>query len=322
MDVLLRHIVVLRLFEYFNEFKPTICFYIFCILLQMSSKPNSCYQVCLVALLMMNCQRPDWLEGAIAAKSDFQAQDDDVLLSSQPKSGTTWLKALVVSIMDNYAAHTTNNINDAMNKTNKYDLLTIIQIFTPAKASASPIPCPTVRGRPRLYQTHVPYGMLSKSIKTSGCKIVYITRDLKDVMVSLWHFCNANNQSTEEPYPMEDAFESFCKGVHTFGPFHDHLLGYWRECLARPDKILFLRYEDLKKNPSGEVSKLASFLGCPFASKDEADRTIYRCSLERLKTLQVNMEGIKNHFTPEMKEHFNEITRKKFRGSGLDMYYS
>ncbi|XP_071902769.1 cytosolic sulfotransferase 15-like [Coffea arabica] len=203
----------------------------------------------------LNPERPDFLEGAIAAKSDFQAQDDDVLLSSQPKSGTTWLKALVVSIMDNYAARTTNNVNDAMVQ---YDLLTEnfphdlipsleIQIFNPSKASASPIPLPTVRGRPRLYQTHVPYGMLSESIKTSGCKIVYITRDPKDVLVSSWHFLDANNQSTEEPYPMEDAFESFCKGVQAFGPFHDHVLGYWRECLARPDKIIFLRYEDLKK---------------------------------------------------------------------------
>nr|XP_027122323.1 uncharacterized protein LOC113739292 [Coffea arabica] len=30
-------------------------------LVQMSSKPNSCHQVCLVALLMMNCQR--WKSG-------------------------------------------------------------------------------------------------------------------------------------------------------------------------------------------------------------------------------------------------------------------
>lgn len=130
------------------------------------------------ASAMVFWYKPDWLEGAVAAKSDFHAQDDDVLLSSQPKSGITRLKALVVAIMDSYVAWTASNMNDAIDQ---YDLLAEnllndlipsleIQIFNP-KALGSPIPRPTVRGRPRLYQTHVPYGLLSESIKlmhTSG----------------------------------------------------------------------------------------------------------------------------------------------------------
>lgn len=139
---------------------------------------------------------------------------------------------------------------------------------------------------------------------------------------------------------MEDVFDSFCKGVQPFGPFHHHALGYWKESLARPDTILFLRYEDMKLYTRGEVTKLASFLGRPFINTDEADRIISRCSLERLKSMQVNKEGCtggglpkssffrrgvvgdwKNHLTPEMKERLDEITHKKFQGSGLDIYY-
>ena len=36
--------------------------------------------------------------------------------------------------------------------------------------------------------THIPYTSLPKSIISSGCKIIYIFRDPKDVIVSLWHF--------------------------------------------------------------------------------------------------------------------------------------
>ncbi|XP_027167746.1 cytosolic sulfotransferase 5-like isoform X2 [Coffea eugenioides] len=288
--------------------------------------------------------RIDWLEGAIAAKSNFQAQDNDFLLSSPPKSGTTWLKSLMVSIMDGHAAQTFNNINDAKDQ---YDLLEEnfphnlipcleMEIFNPLRASENP----DLKAQPRLYQTHVPYSMLSESVKNSGCKIVYIARDPKDVLVSLWYFVNAAKKPEEEPYPMEDAFDSFCKGVHLFGPFHDHVLGYWKESLARPDKILFLRYEDMKMNPRGEVTKLASFLGRPFINDDEVDRIISRCSLERLKGMHVNKEGRadsglpkssffrrgvvgdwKNHLTPEMKERLDEIAGKKFQGAGLDIYY-
>ncbi|XP_027126402.1 cytosolic sulfotransferase 7-like isoform X1 [Coffea arabica] len=288
--------------------------------------------------------RLDLLEGAIAAKSNFQAQDDDVLLSSLPKSGTTWLKSLMVSIMDNHAARTFNNINDAKDQYDlleenfPHDLIPCMEsrIFNPLRASENP----TLKAQPRLHHTHVPYSMLSESAKNSGCKIVYIARDPKDVLVSLWYFVNSAKKPEEEPYPMEDAFDSFCKGVHAFGPFHDHVLGYWKESLARPDKILCLRYEDMKMNPRGEVTKLASFLGRPFINDDEVDRIISRCSLERLKGMQVNKEGRadsglpkssffrrgvvgdwKNHLTPEMKERLDEIARKKFQGAGLDIYY-
>ncbi|MBA0588903.1 hypothetical protein Gorai_017681 [Gossypium raimondii] len=37
----------------------------------------------------------DHLPGAMDAKSNFQAKDDDVLLTSSVKTGTTWLKAII-----------------------------------------------------------------------------------------------------------------------------------------------------------------------------------------------------------------------------------
>ncbi|KAF8378547.1 hypothetical protein HHK36_029890 [Tetracentron sinense] len=88
------------------------------------------------------------------------------------------------------------------------------------------------------------------------------------------------------------AFESFCNGVHPFGSFHDHVLGYWKESLEKPQKILFLKYEELKKEPRAQMKKLASFLGKPFVKEEEVDKVLWRCSFDRLKNLEVNKNGV------------------------------
>lgn len=273
------------------------------------------------------------LEAAIAAKSRFQAHDEDILLASSMKTGTTWLKALIPCIMS-YKGPSEDN--DPLIKHHPNALIpSIVQIFQEnLNPDLSIIPSP------RLFRTHLPFSMLSDSIKNSACKIVYITRDPKDTFVSLWHFMNAKARlEEEEAYPLNEAFESFCKGIHPFGPFHDHVVQYWKESLKKPERILFLKYEELKRDPKGQVQKLASFLGRPLVEEADVDDVLWRCSFERLKDLEVNKVGVdprvgfahssyyrrglvgdwKNHLTMEMKERLDKITRTKLEGSGLDL---
>lgn len=193
---------------------------------------------------------------------------------------------------------------------------------------------------PRLFRTHLPYTMLPESIKShNNSKIVYITRNPKDTFVSQWHFFNSIRTVEEGPLPLLQMFDKFCNGVHAFGPFHDHVLEYWKESVRRPEKILFLKYEELKRDPRGEVKKLALFLGRRFGKEEEVDKVLWRCSFERLKSLEVNKNGVdpwvgfpksayfrlgvvgdwKNSLTEEMKERLDQITSKIMEGSGLDL---
>ncbi|MBA0864368.1 hypothetical protein Goshw_002292 [Gossypium schwendimanii] len=62
------------------------------------------------------------------------------------------------------------------------------------------------------------------SIKRSNCRIVYITRNPFDIVVSLWHFIRGVHNLPD--WPLEDCFEMFCRGEESYGPFWDHALGY------------------------------------------------------------------------------------------------
>ncbi|KAE8662417.1 Zinc finger family protein / BRCT domain-containing protein, putative isoform 1 [Hibiscus syriacus] len=267
--------------------------------------------------------RAHHLSAAMAARSSFQANDSDVFLASSMKTSTTWLKAIIPTIMNPYEDdpllnHHPNELMPSLK----------IQIFKVNRnPNLSDMP------PPRLFRTHVPYPMLYESIKSSACKIVYISRDPKDTFTSCCHFMNSVIADRGiDPWPMDEAFESFCRGIHAFGPFHDHVLGYWKESIKRPEKIHFMRYEDMKNEPKEQLRKLACFLQRPFHKEEEVDKVLWRCSLERLKSLEVNQHGVdpwvginykhyfrsgtvgdwKNQFTDEMKEKLDRITTLKF----------
>lgn len=273
---------------------------------------------------------PQEIERVISFQSQFEARDDDVFLTSSMKTGTTWLKALCASIM---LPQGEGQEEDILAQNNPH-------IYAPNMYDSNFDP--SVYPSPRLLSTHVPYSLLPHSIKKKECKIVYITRSPKDTLVSFWHFANGILRPNQEPYPLEKAFESFCDGVLPYGPFFDHLLEYWKASLEMPDKVLFLKFEDLKRDPKEQVKKLASFLGKPFENEDQVDKVLWRCSLKRLKNLEVNQTGgaewvkdmripfssffregnvgdWKNHFTPEMGERLDQIARAKLEGSGLEI---
>ncbi|KAK7314090.1 hypothetical protein VNO77_39300 [Canavalia gladiata] len=124
--------------------------------------------------------------------------------------------------------------------------------------------------KPRIFSTHISFHALDKSIKESHCKIIYICRNLFDTFISAWIFVNKVKPDYLPMLTLDEAFEMYCKGIIGFGPWWDHMLGYWNESIARPHKVLFLKYEDLKEDANFNVKRVAEFLGCPFTQEEES----------------------------------------------------
>ncbi|KAF6997114.1 hypothetical protein CFC21_013369 [Triticum aestivum] len=278
-----------------------------------------------------------FLPAVAAARARFEARPSDVLLASFPKSGTTWLKALAIATLHR-ADHPPRSLDHPLRRRNPHDC---VETRDSGDDVLAALPSP------RLLATHLPYTHVPKSVTTegAGCKIVYVCRDPKDALVSKWLFTKkrlafaAVDDSPPKPYTIDEMFELFCDGRCTCGPQWHHVLGYWEASRRQPEKVLFLRYEEMLRDPVGNVRKLAEFMGCAFSVEEEAagvaEEVVELCSMDTLKNMEVNKNGTQNHvrneaffrkgvagdwsnhMTPEMAARLDKIVEDALRGSGF-----
>ncbi|GFP81458.1 cytosolic sulfotransferase 15 [Phtheirospermum japonicum] len=272
----------------------------------------------------------------LSSLKQFKPENNDLILASFPKSGTTWLKALAVSIAGR------NTIADGQSpllNSNPHKLVPFLEFDDPDHLKHLP--------SPRIISTHISYKTLPGSIRQeSECKIIYICRNPLDTFVSYRHYSldNKLGQGDDDagppPLGLDEAFDMFCRGVYSFGPYWDHVLGYWNAHLANPEKVLFLKYEDLKEDTAFNVKKIAEFMGCPFSEVEDKQGVIEEivslCSINNLKNLEVNKKGKilgivknssyfrkgevgdwRNYLSADMAERFKKIMESKLEGSGL-----
>lgn len=110
-----------------------------------------------------------------------------------------------------------------------------------------------------------------------------------------------------------------------------------------PQRVLFLKYEDLKRQPILHLKKLGEFLDCPFSDEEEKsgvlEELLKLCSFDNLSNLEVNKNGKldingvraevffrrgevgdwKNFLTEEMVNRLDCLAKEKFEASGLHL---
>ncbi|XP_050221186.1 cytosolic sulfotransferase 15-like [Mercurialis annua] len=280
------------------------------------------------------------LGNVISFERYFQAQDQDTILASMPKTGTTWLKSLIFSVV-NRSRYSFSNT--PLLTSSPHELVPYFEFNVFANKDRLPSDLSTVPP-PRLFATHIPYPALPETIKnTSNCRVVYVCRNPFDTVVSSWHFFSQlmiEEGKANTSLSIDELFDLFFKGLCAFGPFWDHVLAYWKESLENPEKVLFLKYEDLKEDAVSHLKRLAEFLGHPFSPEEERQGVIEEivrvCSLKNLKDLEVNKNGKfmpsfpnkcffrkgevgewVNYLTIDKKKLLENVMLEKFRGSGL-----
>ncbi|KAJ0715410.1 putative steroid sulfotransferase [Helianthus annuus] len=270
------------------------------------------------------------LEAMMSMQDTFKAQPTDIYLITLPKSGTTWIKALAYAIVNRERYKSNTLSSHPLLTYNPHKCVPFLETEVFGKTSVYVDGC-----LPRLFATHIPYSSLPQSILDSGCRIVYMCRNPKDVLVSLFHFTNKLRDKSRCRMAFDEAFEMFSKGVMPYGPYWDHVKAYYNFNLEHPNNILFLTYEDMKENTVNKVKLLAEFLGCAFTKEEEArgvvDEIVRLCSFKKLSEVNKHgdfSEGVPNdaffregkvggwrsHLSNEMTKVLNQITTEKFHG--------
>ncbi|XP_056167055.1 cytosolic sulfotransferase 5-like [Syzygium oleosum] len=284
---------------------------------------------------------PSWfLNGVLACQNHFQAHPSDILLVTSPKCGTTWLKAILFALLNRakYSNSYSQRRHPLLTQ-NSHDLVPYLELKlyleqeNPDLAALAP---------PRLLATHMPYSLLPQSVRDSNCKLVYMCRNAKDTFVSLWHFTNKLKPEEKGQMQIQESLDKFCQGLSAYGPYWDHVLGYHKASLEKPEKVLFMMYEEMKEDPHAHVRRLADFLGCPFSEEELRDGTVEgivrMCSFDNLSALEVNRcgklsSGVDkkwffrrgevgdwvNYMSAEMGERLDSVMEEKLHGSGLKL---
>ncbi|CAH8356379.1 unnamed protein product [Eruca vesicaria subsp. sativa] len=280
---------------------------------------------------------PNTVQAILNFQKHFRAQDTDIILASLPKSGTTWLKALAFAVVhrNKYAP---NLVSHPLLSDNPHNLVQFLEADLYVKNQRPDLEeLPT----PRLFATHMPFQTIHESLRDSPCKVVYVCRNIKDVLVSHWHFRNKLvRKDLHSNYSLDDTVDEYIKGAYAFGPFQDQVLSYWKESLVNPTHVLFMRYEEMVEKPEAQVMRLADFLGCSFTEEEKQSGTVEKilelCSIGNLSNLEANKSGTsscgiahqaffrkggvgdwKNHLTDDMARKLDEMVEKKLEGSGL-----
>ena len=289
-----------------------------------------------------------WLPEAVlarglpAVRDRFAPRLDDVLLASFPKSGTTWLKALAFATARR-AVHPPSDHDHPLRHGNPHDLVPFLEFgFTLAYDADALAAGLVALPSPRLLATHLPFSLLPGRLAAAG-RIVYVCRHPKDALVSAWTFTRKASGSMgvdAESYSLREAVELFCAGRCVAGPQWRHVVEYWEASLSRRN-VLFLRYEEMLRDPVGSLRTMAGFMGCAFSPGEEErgvpQAIVELCSLEKQKNVEASRDdgrtadGIKadayfrkgvaadwsSHMTPEMGKMVDEAVEDGLRGSGF-----
>lgn len=264
----------------------------------------------------------------------MEMRSSDVIVVTWPKSGTTWMQYIVTQLI--YG----KEIADEKNLFETNIFLEIVQNPFQPDDSEGFYKLAEGRPSPRLLKSHLKLHMLPKCLFDSKAKVIYVVRNPKDAAVSYFNFCRMN--PFLPPYKdWSEFFEYFRRGLLPWGDWFEHVLPWWEK--RNEPNVLFIKYEDMKKDLVNAVTSVSEFLGKSL-SDDEIEDICARSSFEAMKknpaaspdlahpilskrdpTIQFMRKGEignwKNYFTVAQNERFDEMYKHKMEGTGLQLEF-
>jgi aryl sulfotransferase len=216
----------------------------------------------------------------------FAFRNDDVIVGTYAKAGTTWMQQIVGQLV--FAGAEDVPIHEI----SPWLDLRIMPPDTLAKLE--------VQRHRRILKTHLPLDALTFSPKA---KYIYVARDGRDVVWSMYnHHANANDlwydllnntpgrvgPPIERPDPdIRAYFRRWLEDDgHPFWPFWENIATWW-EARDIPN-IRLVHFNTLKADPEREIRAIAEFLGCDIP-EERWPAILEHCSFDYMKAHATNV---------------------------------
>ncbi|WP_297423365.1 sulfotransferase domain-containing protein [Clostridium sp.] len=197
----------------------------------------------------------------------FQVEEDDIFLASYPKSGNTWMRFLLSNII----------IDDEINFVNVEEIIIDLSKLTSSNIKRSQ--------KYNIIKTHSPY-----YIKFSSNKIIYIVRDVRDVVISTYyHYKKGSGIEIE----FEDFFEMFLDGSAwpTYGTWGENVGSWIGAKSGDKENFLLIRYEDLLDDTFSSLKNICNFLNLN-VSDNKIAKSVRKCDFKELQNNEIKYENI------------------------------
>ncbi|ODN03779.1 Sulfotransferase family cytosolic 1B member 1 [Orchesella cincta] len=257
------------------------------------------------------CYLPKHYSNHSAYIEQFQVRDEDVWVVSFIKAGTTWTQEMVWMIgndMDFENAKTILPVRfpyfefDASWDENGNDTGT-----TKGKRNMTSMEIVHHMPSTRYIKTHLPFNLLPRQMQTRerSPKIIYVARNPKDVCVSFYH-----HKVLTEAYDksIDEFVDEFVDDVSqsNYAPYWSHVKEFWKR--RHQSNILFITFEDMKRDLRSVVEKASKFMGKTLSESD-MQKLLSHLSFESMKSNPyVNYDEITDKLTrvhgTERKTHF------------------
>lgn len=259
---------------------------------------------------------------------DFEIRDDDIFIVTYPKSGTIWTQQILSLIcFEGHRNRTENIVTLDRAPFLEYNLHNLDYAKMPS---------------PRIFSTHLPYYLIPRGLKDKKIKILYIYRNPKDILTSFYHFSKLM-VVLQAPDTIEGYLQTFLDGNVVGSCWFDHIKGWYEH--KHDFNIMFMSFEDMKKDLRSSVLKICSFLEKELSEKD-VDAVVRQATFQNMKTdPQANYEQIikheigtrndvgsflrkgaigdwKNHFTVDQSERFDKIFHMNMKNIPLKFIWS
>jgi aryl sulfotransferase len=213
--------------------------------------------------------------------NDFNFRNDDIIVSTYAKSGTTWMQQVVAQMM--------------FRGDPDLEVATMspwLDLRIPPKAVKLPeVEAQTHR---RFLKTHLPVDAL---VYSPRAKYIYIGRDGRDVVWSMYnHHANANqmwydalNKTPNRVGPPIERPPSDVRQYwrdwmdrdgYPFWPFWDNVRSWW--ALRDLPNLMLVHFSDLKRDMEGQMRQIAGFLEIEI-DESRWGQIVEHCSFDWMK---------------------------------------